>query len=94
MEQAGVIRRVDHHNDWCSSITMSIKKNGLLCICFDAKRLNNNQKCCPHKIPTLEITPQLTKYKYSSKLDAKAGYWSVHLTEDLQELTTFRTQFG
>ena len=30
----------------------------------------------------------------SSKLDAKAGYWAIHLDEDSQLLTTFRTPFG
>ena len=29
-----------------------------------------------------------------SKMDAKAGYWSIHLDEASQELTTFRTPFG
>ena len=38
-----------------------------------------------------EITPELNKDKYFSKLDAKAGYWSVKLDK---ELTTFRTPVG
>ena len=32
--------------------------------------------------------------KLFSKLDAKARYWSVHLNEYSQLLTTFRTPFG
>ncbi len=95
MEQQGVIRKVEHHVDWCSSITTSVKKDGSLRMCLDPKRLNQNLKRCPHKIPTLEeITPIFAKAKYFSKFDAKAGYWSVHLDEESQELTTFRTPFG
>ena len=46
----------------------------------------------------------LTKFRYwrksilnsrkFSKLDANAGYWSIHINEDSQLLTTFRTPFG
>ena len=31
---------------------------------------------------------------FSVSLTQKAGYWSIHLDEDSQLLTTFRTQFG
>jgi len=95
MEDQGIIKRVDHHTDWCSSMTISVKKDGTLRLCLDPKRLNQNLRRCPHKIPTLEeITPGFTGAKYFSKLDAKAGYWSIHLEEKSQELTTFRTPFG
>lgn len=95
MEYQGIIKRVDHHTDWCSSMTISVKKDGTLRLCLDPKRLNQNLRRCPHKIPTLEeITPGFTGAKYFSKLDAKAGYWSIHLEEKSQELTTFRTPFG
>ena len=32
--------------------------------------------------------------QYFSKLDAKAGYWSVKLDKESSELTTFRTTVG
>jgi len=95
MEADGIIKKVEHHTDWCSSITTATKKDGSLRVCLDPRRLNQNLKRCPHKIPTLEeITPAFAKAKYFSKLDAKAGYWSVHLDPESQELTTFRTPFG
>ena len=95
MENMGVIRKINHHTDWCSSLTTIVKSDGSLRVCLDPKRLNTNLKRCPHKIPTLEeINPLLSKAKYFSKLDAKAGYWSIHLDEASQELTTFRTVFG
>eukprot|EP00057_Strongylocentrotus_purpuratus_P029010 XP_011683484.1 PREDICTED: uncharacterized protein K02A2.6-like [Strongylocentrotus purpuratus] len=95
MERNGIIRKVTHHTDWCSSLTTALKKDGSLRVCLDPKRLNQNLKRCPHKIPTLEeLNPAFSQAKYFSKLDAKAGYWSVHLDEESQELTTFRSPFG
>ena len=49
----------------------------------------------PHKIHTLEeLNPEFAQAQFFSKLDAKAGYWFVHLADESQELTTFRTPFG
>lgn len=95
MIEQGVLRKVEEHTDWCSSLTYSTKKDGSLRICIDPQKLNNSLKRCPHKIPTLEeLNPQFANAKYFSKLDAKAGYWSVHLDEKSQLLTTCRTPFG
>ena len=95
MQHKGIIRKVEHHTDWCSSMTTVVKKDGSLRLCLDPKRLNDAMKICPHKTPTLEeINPTFAGAQFFSKLDAKAGYWSVHLTEKSQELTTFRTPFG
>ena len=95
MEKNGIIRKVEHHTDWCNSMTTTVKKDGSIRLCLDPKRLNNALKRCPHKVPTLEeLNPAFAGARYFSKLDAKAGYWSVHLAEDSQELTTFRSPFG
>ena len=95
MENDGIIRKIEHHTDWCSSITTSVKKDGSLRVCLDPKRLNDNLKRCPHKIPTLEeLNPEFAEALVFSKMDAKAGYWSIHLDEASQEITTFRTPFG
>ena len=95
MEKCGVIRPVTEHTDWCSSLTYVKKTDGSLRICIDPYRLNQALKRCPTKVPTLEeLNPTFAQTKFFSKLDAKAGYWSVHLDEDSQLLTTFRTPFG
>ena len=95
MERQGVIRKVDYHTDWCSSLAVSIKKNGDLRLCLDPKKLNSSLKRCPHKIPNLEeIQHKLANAKHFSKLDAKAGYWAVHLDTPSQNLTTFRSPHG
>ena len=91
----GIIKKVNEHTDWCSSLAFSTKKDGSLRICLDPQRLNDNIKRCPYKIPTVdEINPQFAGARLFSKLDAKAGYWAIHLDSESQLLTTFRTPFG
>ena len=95
MVKQGVIRKVKERTDWCSSLAYSVKKDGSLRICIDPQKLNAALKRCPHRILTLEdINPKFTGSSVFSKMDAKAGYWSVHLDEPSQLLTTFRMPFG
>ena len=71
MENDGIIRKIEHHTDWCSSITTSVKKDGSLRVCLDPKRLNDNLKRCPHKIPSLEErNPEFAEARVFSKMDA------------------------
>ena len=95
MEGQQVIRKVDEHTDWVSSLAYTTKRDGSLRICLDPQKLNKALRRCPHKIPTLEeLNPMFTNAKVFTKLDAKAGYWAVKLDESSQLLTTFRTPFG
>ena len=95
MEQLGVIRKVTEPTDWVNSIAYSRKKDGRLRICLDPKDLNKAIKRCHYRTPTVdEIRHKLTGAKHFSKLDAKHGYWSIHLDEESQLLTTFNTPFG
>ena len=92
MENAGIIRNIEHHRDWCSSITTSVKKDGSLRVCLDHKGLNDSLKRCPHKIPTLEeLNPEFAEAPVFSKMDAKTGCWPIDLDEACQENTPFRT---
>lgn len=49
MVEQDVIRKVEEHTDWCSSLTYSTKKDGSLRICLDPKKLNSSLRWCPHK---------------------------------------------
>ena len=94
MEETGIIRKVREHTDWCSSIVYSTNRDGSLRIWVEPKRLNDSIKRCPHNMPTFEeINPAFVGAKHFSKLDAKAGYWSVQMEEQSQ-LLTFRTPIG
>ena len=76
MENDGIIRKIEHRRDWYSSITTSVKKDGSLRICLGPKRLNDNLKRCPHKIPTIEeLNPEFAEARVFSNMDAMSGYW-------------------
>lgn len=61
---------------------------------LDPQKLNNSLKRCPHKIPTVEeLSLVFANAKIFSKLEGKAGYWSVHLDQESQLWTTFHTPF-
>jgi hypothetical protein len=95
MVAMGVIVPETRPTDWVSSITLVEKANGSLRVCLDPKDLNRALKRPIHKTPTLEeITHQFSKAKFFSKLDAKNGYWSIHLDEESSLMTTFNTPFG
>ena len=95
MEQQGVIRKVTEPTEWVSSLVYSKKKDGSLRICLDPRHLNQALKRPHYKTPTLEeLNHKFARSQYFSKLDAKAGYWSVQLDEESQPLTTFQTPFG
>ena len=81
--------------DWVSSLAYSHKKDGSLRICLDPRHLNTALRRPYHARPTIEeITHHFTGAKIFSKLDAKAGYWSIHLDTKLQLLTTFQSSYG
>ena len=79
MENDGIIRKIEHHTDWCSPIATTVKKDHSLRVCLDLKRLNDNIK--------------IAEARVFSKMDAKA-YWSIHIDEASQDITTFRRPFG
>ena len=80
--------------DWVSSLAYSHKKDESLRICQDPRHLNTVLRRPHHETPTIEeITRHFTGAKIFSKLDAKAGYWSIHLDTELQ-LLTFQSPYS
>ena len=89
------IIKVTEPADWVSSLTYSHKKDGRLRICLDPRHLNTALRRPHHVTMTIEeITHHFTGAKKFSKLDFKAGYWSIHLDTKLQLLTTFQASYG
>ena len=81
--------------EWVSSLTYPKKQDGSLCICLDPHDLNKAIIWEHYKAPTLdEITHKLSGAKVFSKLDAKDGFWSIHLDTPSSFLTTFNTHKG
>ncbi|KAG1670042.1 hypothetical protein GQR58_017161 [Nymphon striatum] len=90
-----VIRRIEEPTEWVSSLVYVTKRNGSLRICLDPRHLNKALIRPYHHIPTVEeFNYKLSGAKFFTKLDAKAGYWSVKLHPNSQKLTTFQTPFG
>ena len=76
-------------------MTYPHKVDGSLCICLDPRDLNKAIIQEHYKVPTLhEITHKLSGAKVFSKLDAKDGFWSIHLDTPSSFLTTFNTHKG
>ena len=91
----GVIAPVLKPTAWVSSLTYPCKPDGSLCICLDPKDLNKAILQEHYKASTLdEITHCLSGATCFSKLDAKDGFWSIHLDEDSSYLTTFNIHCG
>ena len=64
-------------------------------IFLDPRYLNTALKRPHHATPNIdEITHHFTGTKIFSKLDTKAGYWSIHLDTELQLLTMFQSPYG
>lgn len=84
MEKSGVIIKVTEPTDWVNShIVVEKSQSNNIRICFDPRNLNVNIKRPQFYTPTLEeVTSQLTRAKYFTKVDAKSGYWQIELDND------------
>ena len=81
--------------EWVSSLTYPHKPNGSLCICLDPWDLNKAIIREHYKAPRLEeISHKLSGATVFSNLDAKDGFWSIHLDTQSSYLTTFNTHKG
>ena len=95
MVEHQIIRKVDIPTEWVNNVVIVSNANGDLRICLDPKDLNRWIKREHHYTPTLDdMLPRLSTAKVFSVLDARSGYWNVHLDEESQLLTTFNTPFG
>lgn len=97
MEKMKVIMKCDDDeaSEWVNQLAFSRKSSGELRICLDPKHLNKAIKRTYYKTPTIdEISHKLAKSTVYSKMDAKHGYWGIHLTEDSSKLCTFQSPAG
>lgn len=94
LEADGVIKKETGPTEWISNLVL-VNKGDKMRICMDPSELNKAIKRAHYQIPTLEeLTPQLSKAKVFSVVDAKSGFWQVELTEPASKLTTFWTPFA
>ena len=95
MVDLGIITSVTEPTKWVSSLTYPCKPNGSLCICLDPRDFNKAIIRENYKAPTPEeISHKLSGATILSKLDAKDGFWSIHLDTPSSYLATFNTHKG
>ena len=95
MEDLQIITPVTVPIEWVSAIIYPYKPDGTLCICLDPKDLNKAIIREYYKAPTLkEISHKLAAATIFSKLDAKDGFWSIHLATASSYFTTFNIHKG
>ena len=95
MVDQGIIAPVTEPTEWVSSLTYPQKPDGSLHICLEPRDLNKAITWEHYKAPPLdEITHKLSGARVFSKLDAKDGFWSIHLDTPSSFLTTFNTHKG
>ena len=82
MVELQVITPVTHPSEGVSSLTYPHMPDGTLCICLDPYDWNKAITHEQDKAPSLdEISYQLNGAKTFSKMNAKYGFWSIHLNE-------------
>ena len=95
MTEQNIIFRIEEPTDWVSSLTCVTKRDGSVRVCLDPRQLNKALIRPYHQAQTVEeLNHKFANANFFSKLDAKAGYWSIKLDVESQKLTTFQTPFG
>ena len=90
-----IITPVTEPTQWVSSLIYPHKPHGTLCIHLGPRDLNKAIIREHYKALTLkEISHKLAGATLLSKLDAKDGFWSIHLDTPSSYLTTFNTHKG
>ena len=76
-------------------VVFSPKKNGVLRVCVDYRKLNAMTIKNRYPLPLIsELLDQLNGAKIFSKIDLKDGYYHIRIREGDEWKTAFRTQFG
>ena len=95
MLELEVIKKIDEPTEWVSSPVLVRKKSGEIRVCLDPRSLNENIMREHYPLPVKsELTSDMGRAKYFTKLDAQMAFWQVPLKEESQKLCTFNTPFG
>ena len=95
MVDKGIIALLTEPTEWVSSLTYPRKSDDTICPCLDPCNLNTAIIIREHyKAPPRQNIPWLCGVTMFSKLDAKDGFWSIHLDTPLSYLITFNTHKG
>ena len=88
MEEQGVISL--SKSPWASPMVVVKKKDGSLRLCVDYRKLNSLTLGDSFPLPAIEeLLIKVSKSKYFSTLDLKAGYHQVHLDSETKHKMAF-----
>ena len=91
----GILQPVHAPTDLVSSMVVATKRNGKIRLYIDPKPLNKALKRSYYLLPVIDdLLPKLTNARVFTVVDAKNGFWHVHLDEHSSLLTTFGTPWG
>ena len=94
MVTQGIIEPVPEASDWCHSIVVvDMKRTTEKRFAVDFKKLNDQVRRPTHPTHSpRDVVSQISNVKYSTKMDARHGYWQVTLSDGGKPLTTFMTR--
>uniref|UniRef100_A0A5S6QF07 Reverse transcriptase domain-containing protein n=1 Tax=Trichuris muris TaxID=70415 RepID=A0A5S6QF07_TRIMR len=93
MLKAGIIE--PSSSPWAAGIVPVRKKDKLIRLCMDYRKLNEVTRKDAYPLPRIDGTlGALVDARYFSTLDLLSGYWQVELTEEAKEETAFVTHDG
>ena len=80
---------------WASPIVLVTKKDGLIRICVDYRKINAVTHPDPFPMPWIEeMIDSLAGARYLTTLDLTKGYWQVPVGESSRPKTAFVTPLG
>lgn len=95
MIEKKVITPEPEPTEWVSQMVAAQKKNGEIRICLDPRDLNKALQRPHHPMRTVDdVISRMANARVFSTLDAKAGFWQIHLDEASSKRTTFSTPYG
>ena len=93
MLAAGVIE--PSNSEWAAPMVLVDKKDGIMRMCVDYRRLNAVSLSDAYPMPRVEdLIDGLGRAKFITTLDLSRGYWQVPVAKGVKHLTVFTTPFG
>ena len=87
---------ITHSNaSYASPVLFAKKPGGGWRFCVDYRKLNAITKKDAYPIPLIQETlARLARAAVFTKLDVRQAFYRIRLSEDVEDLTTFRTRYG
>jgi hypothetical protein len=80
---------------WSAPVLFTPKPDGTLRFCIDYRGLNKQTIRDRYPLPrTDELLDKVSKAKFFTKLDLRAGYWQIPIVPECRPMTAFTTRFG